>query len=181
MQTKEVKFVDTVLDVPYLSQYKDIKDGEHRVRACGMTCVYMVLKHFGANIPSIDDMIEVGVRNNGYGPSGWIHDYFVGLFNELGYKCERQEKMSDRDVEAMRKWIKQGSPVIVSVVRRLWDQRIFHMVLLVGVRENGSGELSGFFYHDPASLKPEGSKNMYVPLNTFFLDWRHMAIFPRKP
>lgn len=173
-------YTDTHLRVPYFSQYKDVSDADHRLRSCGMTCAYMVLRYFDAEAPSLDEMITAGIRNGGYGPSGWIHEYFVGLFTQKGYGCIRRENMRDADVQDLRKHLEEGNPAIISVTRRLWDQRIFHMVVLTGFRVNEHGELEGFFYHDPASLHDSGIQNAFVPLATFFLDWRRMAILPSK-
>jgi len=172
--------MDTKLDVPYFSQYKDVQEPSHRLTSCGMTCVYMALQYLGSETPTLDEMIQGGVEAGGYGRSGWIHDYFVNLFQESGYECERHEHMRDSDVHMISFAIKNGSPVILSVERRLWDQRLFHMVLITGVRESSNGDLEGFFYHDPASLRENGSRHLYVPLGTFYLDWRRMAIFPKK-
>jgi uncharacterized protein YvpB len=179
-ETTEVVYKDIKLDVPYFSQYVDIQDGGHRLRACGMTSAYMILKYFGVNVPSLDEMVERGMREGGYGPSGWKHDYFVTLFREYGFSCERQENMRDKDIEIFRMAIKNGNPVIISVTLRLWDQRNFHMLVLTGIRENINGELEGFFYHDPASLKEGGARHFYVPVPLFFTDWRRMAILPSR-
>lgn len=180
-KSEEVTFVETKLNVPYYSQYNDVRDGDHRLRACGMTCAYMALKFFEAPVPTLDEMIGQGMQRGGFGDSGWIHDYFVSLFKSFGLACERYEGMRDRDVEQFRQMIHSGNPVIVSVARRMFDQRQFHQVLLTGVRESEAGALEGFFYHDPASLRQEGARHLYVPLPTFYLDWRHMAIFPQRP
>jgi len=180
LRKEEYMAQDIKLDVPYFSQYKDIRDGDHRLRACGMTSTYMVLKYFGASVPSLDEMVEKGMLEGGYGSSGWKHEYSVTLFRNLGYVCERRENMRDHDVEAFQVAIKNGNPVIVSAERRLWDQRIFHMVVLTGIRENAKGDLEGFFYHDPASVREEGSQHLFVPITLFFLDWRRMAILPNR-
>jgi hypothetical protein len=176
----EVVFKDTKLTVPYFSQYVDIQDGDHRLRACGMTSAYMVLKYFDAEVPTLDDLVERGMHDGGYGPSGWKHDYFVDLFREFGFSCERKEQMRDKEVEIFRTAIKNYNPVIISAMRRLWDQRIFHMVVITGIRENEKGDLEGFFYHDPASTREDGTSHFYVSLPTFFLDWRRMAILPSR-
>ena len=173
-------YTDTKLAVPYFSQYRDIRDADHRLRGCGMTSTYMVLKYFGADVSSLDDETEKGMAEGGFGPSGWYHDYFVKLFRSYGFPCERREHLREREVADFRESLKTGNPVIISVVRRLWDQRLFHMVVLTGYREDEKGNLLGFFYHDPASMREDGSQHLYVDLSVFFLDWRGMAIFPRK-
>lgn len=178
--TSEYSARDTKLEIPYVSQYLDIADAKQRLLGCGMTCTYMALKGFGANVPSLDELITRGVQEGGYIEAGWVHDYLVRIFTEAGYTCVRHEHLRDRDTEEFRTTIKAGNPVIVSVVRRMWDRRDFHMVLLTGVRESADGHLEGFFYHDPASLHRESAPHRYVPLSTFLLDWRRMAILPRR-
>ncbi len=180
MMTRQITFTDTILEVPYYSQYRDVKNPDSRIFSCGMTCVYMALAYFGAKLPSLDELIARGMREGGYGDSGWIHDYSVSLIQRFGFGCERKEQMSERDITQIRNAIKIGNPVIISTQLRLWDQRKFHQVLLVGVREGEGGEIAGFFYHDPAGSEKDALKNYFVPLPAFFLDWRRMAIFPKK-
>ena len=180
MQEAEKIFLDKKLDIPYFSQYLDVQNEENRPRACGMVCAYMALKHFGGEVPKLDDLIDQGIKNGGYSKSGWIHDYFVNLFKNFGYDCERRENMRDREVRLLAQYIQEGSPVMASVIRRMWDRRSFHIVLLTGVRLSADMEVEGFFYHDPAALRGENMRHLYVPLQTFYLDWRRMAILPKK-
>lgn len=173
-----LSYRDTKLDVPYFSQYLDVSGIEQQHRTCGMTCVYMVLKYFGAKTEPLDELIAIGEREGGYGSSGWIHDYLVKVFQNHGFACERREGMSETDVELFRQAIKDDNPVIVSVERALFDRRDFHMLVLTGIRENKEGRLEGFFYHDPASTKRV--EHRYVQLPAFYLSWRHMAILPKR-
>lgn len=170
--------MDTKLEVPYASQYLDVKDREQHLIACGMTCVYMALKFFDKNGDDLDTLVEKGMNDGGYTKSGWLHDYLLQVFKDHGAQAYREENMRDRDVEKIAQAIKVGNPVIVSAERRLFDQRQFHMVLITGIRE-ADGQLEGFFYHDPASLRREKA-HLYVPLQTFLLDWRRKAIYPSR-
>lgn len=178
--TTEYTATDTKLEVPYLSQYLDVSTPAYREISCGMTGVYMTLAHFGAILPSLDELIQKGIETGGYSDSGWRHEYFVSLFKEFGYTARREENMRDSAAESFREALRAGNPVIVSAVRHLFDQRFFHMVVLTGFREDAAGKLEGFFYHDPGLLKREGAAHRYVSLPTFLLDWRRMAIFPAR-
>lgn len=168
------------LEVPYVSQYRDVQNPDYRLRSCGMTCVNMVLQYFKTALPTLDEMIGHGMEHGGYSTSGWKHDYFVNLIKGYGHACERMENMRDSDVSLLRDSIVHGNPVIVSAEMRIFDRRLFHQVLLTGVRETSEGVLDGFYYHDPASLSTEGGKDLYASLPVFFLSWRKMAIFPKK-
>lgn len=166
------------LDVPYYSQYTDLTDKDQRLVACGMTCVHMALSFYGKAQLSLDELVATGMREGGFGSSGWLHDYLVSVFTKAGISCERREQMQDRDVDDVRGALDEGNPVIISGVRRFFDRRIFHQVILVGYRESDGGKLDGFYYHDPAALRAEDGQDLYAPLGTFLLDWRRMAIFP---
>lgn len=174
----EVVYKDTVLNVPYYSQYLDIEDSLHKLTACGITSAYMALKYYGHKNGNLQNFVEKGKRDGGYSKSGWVHDYIVSVFTENNILCERKEKMNDGDVLVIRDHIKKGNPVIISMQRFSFDRRIFHMVLLVGIRESVEGNLEGFFYHDPAGLDKKEVSNLFVSIPVFLQYWRRMAIFP---
>ncbi len=172
--------MDTILGVPISSQYLEIDERIQLLTACGMTSVFMGLKFFGTEKISLPQLVNKGVEEGGFGKSGWLHDYLVKVFKDYGYECYRKEGMRDRDVEEIRVAIKAGNPVIVSAQRMMFDRRIFHMVIITGVRETQLGELEGFFYHDPAGIRMEDVTNLYVSVPIFLQYWRRMAIFPSR-
>ncbi len=172
--------MDTILNVPYSSQYLDINEKIHLLTACGMATVYMVLQYYGVNGDSLDKLVEKGVTEGGYSKSGWLHDYLIRVFQDHDIGCSRKENMLDREVEEIRAYIKAGNPVIISMQRFSFDRRIFHMVVLTGYRENAQGELEGFFYHDPAGLNIEEVSNIFVSIPVFLQYWRRKAIFPNR-
>jgi len=172
--------MDTILEVPYSSQYLDIDVKEHLLTACGMTTVYMVLRYYGVSDESLDKLVERGVAEGGYSKSGWLHDYLIKVFEDHGIESNRRENMLDRDVAGIRASIKAGNPVVISMQRFSFDRRIFHMVVLVGYRENVKGELEGFFYHDPAGLFVEEVSNIFVSIPVFLQYWRRKAIFSSR-
>jgi hypothetical protein len=180
VETTEVTYMDTKLAVPYFSQYMSVSSKEQALKACGMTCVYMMLKYFETDVPSLDDMVNKGIEEGGFGKSGWIHDYFVDLFGSMGHPSSRKESMREHDVALFVESLEKGNPVIISAERRLFDTRMFHMVVLTGFRKDSEGNLEGFFYHDPASLQPSEAQHRYVPLSVLYLSWRKMAIFAAK-
>lgn len=177
---KEIMFRDTILEVPYSSQYLDIEKKEHLLTACGMASVYMALRYYGVNGESLDKLVEKGIDEGGYSKSGWLHDYLVQVFQSHGVKCHREEHLLDRDIEKIKNSVKNGDPVVISMQWFSFHRRIFHMVLVTGYRENEEGGLEGFFYHDPAGLNPAEVTNLFVPASVFLQYWRRMAIFPKR-
>jgi|GEM_PF-921723 len=142
---------------------------------------------------------------SGYGPSGWKHDYFISLFEKNGLKSSRwarvdTEKKLNTQVngqeisESEKNRILQEqeekcladiienlsnpnpSPTIVSCDRKLFDENIFHMVLVIGLKKLEDGSVEGFYIHDPAKVvrNPEGK---FVKMSDFLAYWRKMAIF----
>lgn len=172
--------MDTILGVPYSSQYLDVTEKIQSLTACGITSLYMILKYYKIEGISLDNLVETGIRDGGYSKSGWLHDYLVTVFNKNGIECQRKENMRSSGIEEIRDSLRAGNPVIISMQRFSFERRIFHMVVLVGIRENEKQEIVGFFYHDPAGLIPADFTNLFVSVGVFFQYWRKMAIFPKN-
>lgn len=170
---------DKILDVAYYSQYRDIGNTTNAHRACGMTCIKMVLEYCKKQTPELDELVDRYITDTvAYGPYGWKHDFFVDFLKSYGLNAYRKEKMDEReDISLIQKSIQEGKLVIVSVEQKLFDKKLFHMILIVGVRENGKGELEGFFYNDPGRLTELSGYKQYVSLDEFKNYWRKMAIF----
>lgn len=174
------------LDVPYYSQFLDVNDNPYWMpRACGMTCLKMVLDYHGKKTPTLLEMCEKGKKDGGYGPSGWFHDYFVKTAEEYGLSSERGEKIGEiLGLQKIHDELKSGRPVIVSVSKHTLGQTKFHMVVLTGYEENDGiefperkGQLTGFYFNEPESLSKEQGKDLFVDIKSFKHDWRRMAIF----
>ena len=182
------------LNVPYYSQFLDVNDNPYWMpRACGMTCLKMVLDYHSSILqntrmiktPSLLEMCEKGKKDGGYGPSGWFHDYFVKTAKEYGLVSERGEKIGEiLGLQKIHDELKDGRPVIVSVSKYTLGQTKFHMVVLTGYEENDGvefperkGQLTGFYFNEPESLSKEQGKDLFVDIKSFKHDWRRMAIF----
>jgi len=173
------------LDVPHYSQFLDIADQYWMPRACGMACLKMVLDFYKKKTPSLLEMCEKGKEDEGYGPSGWFHDYFLKVARSYGLKAERGEKIGEiMGFQKIHNELKDGRPVIVSTTKHILGQQKFHMVVLTGYEENDGiefpdrkGHLTGFYFNEPESLYSEQGKDVFVDIKTFKHDWRRMAIF----
>lgn len=166
-----------IINTPYYSQFLDLSDQYWMPRACGITCLKMILDHQGKETPSLLEMCAAGVHDGGFGKSGWIHDYFVKVAKSYGLDAHREERMIvEQGIRKIKEYLLSGNPVIVSVIKRLLGQDKFHMVLLTGFEEK-NGEVVGFYYNEPESTDREKGKNIFVPIELFLNDWRKMAIF----
>lgn len=171
-------YTDTTLSVPYLSQYRDISNTLNAHRSCGMTCLKMVLEYNKRDESPLEELVSrYIIDETAYGPSGWKHDFFVEFLQKHNLSAHRKEQMSEEGIEEIVQAILQGNPVMASVVQHLFDKKLFHIVLIVGVRMGDNGQTLGFFYHDPGRLVDEAGANQYVSLETFLDYWRRMAIF----
>lgn len=175
------------LKVPYYSQKIDVKDSEWKDRACGITCLKMVLNFYGKGAPALDELIELGVESGAYGKSGWIHQGLVDVADRFGLTIESREFKSGDESESLReegvrqiiKSLKEGVPVLVSVVKKFKYSDKFHMVVLVGT-EGDEENPEGFYYHDPDADAEKEGENLFVSIEMFRKHWRRMAIFVKR-
>ncbi len=169
------------LDVPYTSQYLDIADPYWKDRSCSVACLRMVLSMRG-DVPTLETLVLEGKDKYGYDPSrGWTHKAIVSLFSDYGILAQsrefKEEGLFEKGVEEIVNSLDQGNPVLISAVKNFQEEKKFHTVLFVGYEKDTKGEVSGFYYHDPAFDDREKGQNLFVPFETFKKYWRRMAIF----
>ncbi len=66
--------------------------------------------------------------------NGWTHDYIVMKAKEFGLEAYRKEGMTD--IDEIIASLTSGNPVIVSVEKRVLEQKRFHMIVLVGYEKS---------------------------------------------
>lgn len=147
-------------------------------RACGMTCLKMVLDFHGKETPSILEMCQTGEKDGGYGKHGWFHDYFLKVAKEHDLEAERGEKIGEiMGLQKIHDELKAGYPIIVSTTKHILGQQKFHMVVLTGYEEDEDSSIVGFYFNEPESLYREEGKDVFVDIESFKYGWRRMAIF----
>jgi hypothetical protein len=173
------KTMDTILEIPYYSQYRDILNTQNAHRSCGMTCIKMTLDYYEKESETLENLVSrYIVDEDAYGPSGWKHDFFVNFLKSFGLNAYRKEQIEiESGIQEIKESIENKSPVIVSVEQRLFDKKLFHMVLMTGIRTDENGTLLGFFYNDPGRLTEQSGAKQYVSREEFTNYWRKMAIF----
>ena len=163
------------LNVPYYSQYEDIKDKVWRDRACGLVCLKMVLDFYKAETPEISEFLKIALDKGTYHEfNGWIHDKIVELAKDFGMEAYRKEEMENE--QELKDFLDKGNPVIVSIKAQKFSPEFegkFHQIILIGYDENG------FYYHDSDYQNGEGN-GLFVDRETFGKYWRKMAIFVHK-
>jgi uncharacterized protein YvpB len=161
------------LTVPYYSQFVDINDPFWMLRACGVISLKMVCEFHEKSLPDIITLCDEAKEKGGYDmTNGWVHDYLVSKAKEFGLQAYRKEKITD--IQELTNFLDAGNPVIVSVEKRVLEQKRFHMVVLVGY------EGDELYYHEPESTDKNRGQYRVCNRETFMNYWRGMAIFISK-
>ncbi len=177
------------LSVPYYSQFIDVEDSFWMLRGCGAASLKMVAEYHGASVPDIASLGNEAKDRGGYDmQNGWIHNYLVNKAIELGLQAHRTEREIPI-VDEIIASLDAGNPVIVSVEKRVLEQKRFHMLVIVGYEMNEESELStayqlqpttGFYYHEPESTDKVKGQYRFCDIETFKEYWRGKAIFISK-
>lgn len=183
------------LEVPYYSQFVDINDPFWMIRACGAASLKMVVEYHGKVVPDFISLCNEAKDRGGYDMSnGWVHDYLVTKAQELGLIAHREEGLAD--LSKIITSLEFGNPVIVSVEKRVLEQKRFHIIVLTGyesdVSQSDADQTSSevdsatsyklkangcFYYHEPESTDKEKGRNRSCDVVTFLEYWRGKAIF----
>lgn len=163
------------LDVPYYSQFADIVDPFWMLRACGAVALKEVAEFHGAIVPDIVALCNEGKDRGGYSmENGWIHDYLVLKAKELGLEAYRKEGLQTPD--DVIAYLEKGNPVVISVEKRVLEQKRFHILVLTGY--DSVNRL--FSYHESESTDKEKGRHRVCDEKTFQEYWRGKAIFIEK-
>jgi hypothetical protein len=151
----------------------------------------MVLDAGRKNSPMLNDLILECEDQYGYDPNrGWTHVAIAGILEKYGIRSERKEykgtdELFENGVRDIISSLENGDPVMISTIKKWEEEKKFHMVLFVGMEKEGdgstlltTGEISGFYYHDPDVEDGGLGENLFVSFDRFKKYWRRMAIFP---
>ncbi len=170
------------LDVPYYSQFIDVQDSFWMIRACGAAAFKEVVEFYNVTVPDIVTLCNEGKERGGYDmENGWIHNYLVMKAKELGLTAHRKEGLANLD--EIIACLKKGNPVIVSVEKRVLEQKRFHIIVLTGFEAATKDEgapISNFYYHESESTERDRGMHRTCDAETLEKYWRGKAIFIEK-
>ena len=170
LRKRDIKSVSMKLTVPYYSQYLDVTDPFWMIRACGACALKMVAEYHAISVPDLVALCEEAKARDGYHmENGWVHDYLVMKAKELGLDAYRKEGLED--VREIKQALDAGNPVIISVEKRVLEQRRFHLLVLVGY----DGDT--FYYHESESTSRDRGQYRSCDTKTFMEFFRGKAIF----
>ncbi len=180
------------LDIPYHSQYLEVKDSEWNIRSCSGSCVAMAMEFLTGKKIDILEYMKEAKREGGYDKiNGASHDYIISYFEKSGLKSWRYKNPDTKDVNndiaPLVESLENGNPVIVSINKIILEQKKFHLILLVGLEKNEAGEVTYFYYHEPEATVANVENNVAVggvfrkcDMETFKQGYRGRAIFVSK-
>jgi hypothetical protein len=167
------------LNVPYLSQLTDVHDFYWTNRACGAVSLAMVLAFHHTPIEDLEAFMALAKERGGFTQEdGWHYAYLEREARSRGCDAIVREGATPEDLLVA---LRQGNPVIISVVKRLFGRERGHILVLTGF-EMARDEIKGFYYNDPESLYESSGKGQFVLLDDFTYDWKKRALFitPQK-
>jgi uncharacterized protein YvpB len=194
-----------VLDIPYLSQFNNLSDVDWQGKACGITCLAMVLAYYEGEPRPLGNLIELGEEVEAVNNKGdWYDSGLCSVANRLGYSAFRRRwALSKPDIEVFKaegrtdednaayeesalkeglytieNTLRLGIPVIVSVSKNFDEEKKGHLVVLTGYEKDGE-LLSGFYYNDP-NARGTIRKDEYAHLEKFLKHWKKRGIFVIK-
>jgi len=145
-------------NVEYQSQYLDIADKMNALTACGITCLYIILKTFKTKkeLPGLEEMVVMGKNDpSSYVPgAGWLHQYFVDIAKQYGMEAYRKSPFSTAEI---KNELDNGKLIISSCNRKFLGRIVStHMIVITGYSPNG------LYYVDPASITRNQQEDHYL-------------------
>lgn len=171
--------VEMKIEVPYQSQYHNIVNPARAAGACGMACMTMLAGYFTGTKPMLGLLDNEGRVGGGYtATGGWQHDYIIKLAPTYGFTLEKIELNVDYIWEEIVKHCDAGEPMIASVYRKIFDRKLYHMIVIVGYEIDGPTRK--VIYHDPADTSETGGANLITEIAYFIPYSRGMFFIARK-
>lgn len=180
------------LNVPYYSQFLEVKDYEWNIRSCTGACTAMVLEFLTGKKLDILAFMKKAEQDGGYSRlNGMSHDYLISFFESEGLKSWRYKNPETKDIldtiDPIIESLREGNPVIVSINKFILEQKKFHTILLIGYEENEHGEVTHFYYHEPEATVAKvegdsavGGEGRKCDIETLKKFWRGRAVFVQK-
>ncbi len=169
MQNTAVK----IPEVPFYSQFTDIKSPAWQKVGCGITDLTMVIEYYHPGSASVETLLKKGIAAGAYDyNAGWIYKGLIDLSRQYGLDGTYHD-LSGLDAESAFKkfkgYLKEG-PVILSVHYKFDPKStIPHLVVINGIKDGI------VYYNDPATTT--GTKQISVA--NFLKGWKRKVIVLR--
>lgn len=146
---KEKTVHNSIPEVPFYSQFKDIQATEWKKVGCGVASLAMIINYYNPDAVSVDTLLKTGIKNGAYlDDAGWIHSGLISLGKKYDLDGESISLASESNAVAFEKfesYVKKG-PVMASIHYKFDPKStIPHLVVITGIK-NGL-----MYYNDPAA------------------------------
>ncbi|MEI6528471.1 MAG: C39 family peptidase [bacterium] len=163
----------SIPDVPFYSQFTDIKSPKWQKVGCGVASLAMVIDYYDLNTVSVNTLLNQGVALGAYlKSSGWTYKGLISLGNKYGLDGDSYDLAAKSDkvaFEQFKKYLKDG-PVIASVHYKFDPKStIPHLVVINGIDKDN------IYYNDPANKA--GGK--VISIADFLKAWKKRFIVIR--
>ena len=167
---QEVSVAQTIPDVPFYSQFKDIQSPKWQKVGCGVTSLAMVINYYKPETVSVNALLKRGVAAGAYAPNaGWIYAGLISLSHKYGLDGTYYD-LSKLDTETafgrLQDILKEG-PVILAVHYKFDPKStIPHLVVINGIKDGV------VYYNDPAAKVGEKQ----ISVENFLKAWKKKVI-----
>lgn len=164
---------ETIPDVPFYSQFRDITSSTWQKVGCGVASLAMVIDYYNPDSVSVNTLLKQGVVSGAYQKNaGWSHKGLISLSKKYGLDGGAFDLSALNKKAAFsqfKSYLKDG-PVIASVHYKFDPKStIPHLVVINGV------DGDNVYYNDPASTS--GQKK--ISLEQFLKAWKNRFIVVR--
>lgn len=160
-------------NVPFYSQFKDIKSPTWQKVGCGITSLAMIINYYKPESVIVNDLLAKGIKEGAYDyGAGWIYKGLIDISEDYNLSGKSYDVSGLSKAEALTKFKKylNDGPVIVSIHYKFDPKStIPHLVVIDGI----DGDT--IYYNDPASLS--GQKK--ISIADFQKGWKKKFIVVR--
>lgn len=164
---------DKIPEIPFYSQFKDIKSPEWQKVGCGVTSLAMIIDYYNTNTVPVDTLLTQGIDSGAYLKNvGWTYSGLISLGRKYGLSGKSFDLAKLSEEKAFLEFerhLKTG-PVIVSVHYKFDPQnQIPHLVVINGMQDDL------IHYNDPAAKIGD----MTISTTDFLKAWKKRFIVIR--
>ncbi len=170
---KNIKTTPAIPQIPFYSQFTDIKSPQWQKVGCGVTSLAMVIDYYNSDTVSVNTLLKQGVDAGAYlKNAGWTYAGLISLGNKYGLSGKSFDlaKASEKNAFLEFKNQLKTGPVIVSVHYKFEPKNpIPHLVVVNGIKDDV------IHYNDPAAKT--GDKT--ISTTDFLKAWKKRFIVIR--
>jgi ABC-type bacteriocin/lantibiotic exporter with double-glycine peptidase domain len=163
----------SVPDVPFYSQFHDIRSPQWQKVGCGITSLAMIIDYYSPHAVSVNALLGQGIAAGAYEQNvGWIYAGLITLSQRYGLSGTYHDLSSldsQTAFDQFERYVKDG-PVILSVHYKFDPKSAIPHLVVIDAVDDGT-----VYYNDPAAKS--GEKQISVA--NFLKGWKKKVIVIR--